>query len=202
MIYSLFSTRKKNKKLLKIQRTTGENKIVEREGRKINPIFIKLMSISLSLLPLPTTSLRLAQSRAIYFLQKKEKQNLFTSSWVFHSQPLATSSLRLARSRLISFLQSPCHVFSECSRQDPSCKIALCNAFRFTKGTVVGLPWAHCIRKSSITSPGFVCRTILRVPPMVIKLTWKHNDVRFSSSTMREHSEGRSLSPNIIAPWV
>lgn len=33
-----------------------------------------------------------------------------------------------------------------------------------------------------------------------IYLTWKQSDVCFSSSTIREHSDGSNESPNIIAP--
>lgn len=33
-----------------------------------------------------------------------------------------------------------------------------------------------------------------------VYVTWKHKDVAFNSSTMREHSEGNKESPNIIAP--
>lgn len=35
---------------------------------------------------------------------------------------------------------------------------------------------------------------------MKATLTWKHSEVAFSSSSMREHSEGNKESPNMMAP--
>jgi len=77
-----------------------------------------------------------------------------------------------ARSRLGPWCAKPCQV-SACLPLSIWCLTS--SPWRdatFTIGTVVGRPWAH----------------------------WKHRDVAFSSSIIRQHSDGSKGSPNMIAP--
>jgi len=79
-----------------------------------------------------------------------------------------------ARSRLGPWCAKPCQV-SACLPLSIWCLTS--SPWRdatFTIGTVVGRPWAH----------------------------WKHRDVAFSSSIIRQHSDGSKGSPNMIAPIV
>lgn len=110
-----------------------------------------------------------------------------------------------ARSKLSWCRRKLCQDPFEPPFHDRSFAICLCNASRLTRGTVVGRPWAHCRSNSAVlfnhkaTQHTFLLAQEKRVK-VWNKLTWKHNEVCFSSSTIREHSEGSNGSPNMIAP--
>lgn len=62
-----------------------------------------------------------------------------------HYRPSAELKRCNMRSTLSSCRRSPCHIpFDPFLFNISSSFICLCNASKFTRGTVVGRPWAHC----------------------------------------------------------
>lgn len=107
-----------------------------------------------------------------------------------------------ARSRLGSWCPKPCQVSACVPLSIWSLASSSWRDATFKMGTVVGRPWAHCktVKLISITVPQSNSRD--KDQGFNNLLTWKHRDVAFSSSIIRQHSDGSKESPNMIAPTV
>lgn len=74
--------------------------------------------------------------------REEKRQSPIFWEWLYHPPP-ASAKRSLARSSVDLWCCKPCHFFVLLPFSSPNFSICLCKAFKLTRGTVVGLPWAH-----------------------------------------------------------